>query len=315
MIAERLRNLAWEQDRLIVNDTVFRLEHSRDDSWDLGERCFTLYKTRYLMDQYAAFFAARPEFRPLRVLELGMWDWGSGAFWLECLEPEKYVGIDWFRKDRTEYLEQYLTRRGCAERFRAYWETDQSDAQALRRIVEKEFGGQVDLIIDDASHMYELTRRSFESLLPHLRPGGYYIIEDWAWSHWPTFEPPPNPWLTASGVTPLITELVEMIGTSNLVLSDAAIYTGFAAFQRTRGGARPGVGKFALEHWISRRQPAELPGSQPVAAETAAANVTDPPPSAPSAEVARLARLLRPISTLVPESFWALIDLIHNPIR
>ena len=30
-----------------------------------------------------------------------------------------------------------------------------------------------------------LTRESFEILFPRLRLGGAYVVEDWAWAHWP----------------------------------------------------------------------------------------------------------------------------------
>ena len=57
---------------------------------------------------------------------------------------------------------------------------DQADAPALRRIVADEFAGEpLDLVIDDASHVLDPTRASFNVLFPLLRPGGVYVIEDW----------------------------------------------------------------------------------------------------------------------------------------
>ena len=47
-----------------------------------------------------------------------------------------------------------------------------------------ELGGRlIDLVIDDASHRLAETRSSFESLFPHVRPGGLFIIEDWRCDH------------------------------------------------------------------------------------------------------------------------------------
>jgi hypothetical protein len=40
-------------------------------------------------------------------------------------------------------------------------------------------GGQFGLIVDDASHQGDTTRRSFDLLWPLVQPGGYYVIEDW----------------------------------------------------------------------------------------------------------------------------------------
>jgi hypothetical protein len=51
--------------------------------------------------------------------------------------------------------------------------------------VAHEFSAPLDLVIDDASHIYGPTKASFQALFPLLRPGGLYLIEDWAWAHWP----------------------------------------------------------------------------------------------------------------------------------
>lgn len=37
-----------------------------------------------------------------------------------------------------------------------------------------------DLIVDDASHLGHLTMDTFASLWPLVRPGGFYVVEDWA---------------------------------------------------------------------------------------------------------------------------------------
>ena len=61
---------------------------------------------------------------------------------------------------------------------------DMPDAwpQALLGIVEQEFGGALDMVMDDASHIYEPTLASFQILFTLLPEGGLYIIEDWAWN-------------------------------------------------------------------------------------------------------------------------------------
>ncbi len=40
-------------------------------------------------------------------------------------------------------------------------------------------GGTFGLIIDDCSHHGIATRKSFELLWPLVKPGGYYVVEDW----------------------------------------------------------------------------------------------------------------------------------------
>ncbi len=76
------------------------------------------------------------------------------------------------------------------ERLKPFWAVDQQDSARLREIWQTEFRAPLDLVIDDASHLYGPTKTSFETLFPLLRPGGLYIIEDWAWGHWKEFLAP-----------------------------------------------------------------------------------------------------------------------------
>lgn len=53
-----------------------------------------------------------------------------------------------------------------------------------------------DLIVDDASHIGHLSAATFSLLWPMVRPGGYYVVEDWAdpWvspelARWPDIDP------------------------------------------------------------------------------------------------------------------------------
>jgi hypothetical protein len=87
-------------------------------------------------------------------------------------------------------FDKFVATNGGASRIATYWGVDQGDAATLRSIVDKEFSGPLDLVIDDASHLYAPTKASFETLFPLLRPGGLYIIEDWAWAHWPAAQSP-----------------------------------------------------------------------------------------------------------------------------
>lgn len=53
-------------------------------------------------------------------------------------------------------------------------QTDPALPGRLQEICE-----QWDLIVDDASHEGPATARTFELLWPLVRPGGYYVVEDW----------------------------------------------------------------------------------------------------------------------------------------
>ena len=64
---------------MLLGRLAFRLEHYKNEDWELGDDCFIFYKTKYLVDQYAKFWSLRRDLRPQNILELGIWDGGSIA--------------------------------------------------------------------------------------------------------------------------------------------------------------------------------------------------------------------------------------------
>jgi hypothetical protein len=52
----------------------------------------------------------------------------------------------------------------------------QADEKLIKDVIEKY--GPFDIILDDASHINELSIKSFNLLKDAVREGGYYIIED-----------------------------------------------------------------------------------------------------------------------------------------
>ena len=248
--------LVWHSDRMLLGDLVFRLEHYANDSWELGSECFHFYKIKSLVDQYAKFWSRREDFRARNILELGMWDGGSLAFWFEYFNPDKHVGVDLQQKEDSQYFKRYKSYRGLDQRIRTYWGTDQGDSARLREIVQAEFEGSLDLVIDDASHMYDLTKRSFETLFPLLRPGGLYIIEDWAWGHWPESVATDLHRSHTVPLTRLVFELVAAAGSwleqqsLKPLISNISVFQGFTVVER---GDLPLTipSEFKLEAFIS----------------------------------------------------------------
>ena len=115
---------------------------------------------------------------------------------------------------------------------RSYWGVDQADERGLLRIVEQEFGGKLNMVMDDASHFYEPTLTSFQILFPLLPSGGLYIIEDWAWEHWKEFHSLSHPWAGYQSPTQLIFELVEATGTSQDLITSVEVFEGFTIIER-----------------------------------------------------------------------------------
>jgi len=257
-----LANLDWRADRLLLNDLVFRLEQRKADAWELGDQCFAFYKGKALVDQYERFWATRPNFTAGNVLELGMWDGGSLAFWFEVLQPRKLVGLDLAERADSAYFQAYKQSRGLAGRIQTYWATNQADSARLRQIVAAEFQAPLDLVMDDASHLYGPTKASFECLFPLLRPGALYIIEDWAWSHWAALQDPQHVWANETAPTQLATELVEATGSGLALISSVTIYQGFIAVERGPATAAE-LADFHLDNFITRRPPRPAPPALP----------------------------------------------------
>ena len=142
----------------------------------------TLKKPKGLLETYAQVLDGG-EWR--NVLELGLNHGGSAAFFAALLAPDKLVSIDIAGPVRR--FDEFRASHPLGRRITTKYETSQADEASLRAILATDFVGPLDLVLDDASHDYELTRASFEILFPVIRPGGCYALEDWQWAHAPGF--------------------------------------------------------------------------------------------------------------------------------
>ena len=200
---------------MMIDDLLFWLELSynkNDPIWS-SHNYFKLFKPKELVDQYQHALGTFSIMSPKNVLEIGMHDGGSMALWNELFQPYKLVGIDIQTRGDSEYFRQYSENRNLAARVKPIWGVDQSDRKALRRIVSENFESDLDLIIDDASHYYEQSKISFETLFPLLRPGGLYVIEDWQWAHWKEFQTH-DYFQGKAPLTNLIAEIVVLSGSA-----------------------------------------------------------------------------------------------------
>jgi predicted O-methyltransferase YrrM len=137
---------------------------------------FCLVKPRFDVEWYTQFLR---DLAPRTIVEVGTYDGASAAFFAEIARPKKLVTLDRRRKT-SEAFTDFVTRRGFESTISAYGGVDQSDVRRLNEIMAAEFQGErLDLVVDDASHLVEPTRSTFNCLYPRLRPGGIYVIEDW----------------------------------------------------------------------------------------------------------------------------------------
>jgi hypothetical protein len=98
-----------------------------------------------------------------------------------------------------------------------HFATSQCDREILTRIVRDELVDELDFVVDDASHIYEQTKTSFEFLFPLLRPNGIYIIEDWGWAHSPGYQSPDAPWINRTALSNLLFQQIMLMGSTSLI--------------------------------------------------------------------------------------------------
>ena len=250
-IGQAFDRMEWKPDRMFFNDLVFRLRWSKDDvSWDLGDQCLVLFKGKYVLGKYVDLFTRSPGLEIENMLELGIYEGGSVALWRELLRPKKLSAVDLRDPIVTPYLDAYLERTRSQGEVKVHWQFDQADRDRLRKLVREELGGKLDFVIDDASHMLGPSKTSFEALFPLLRPGGLYIIEDWAWNHWPEYQAPDHPWSNERPPSELIFQLVEAIGTDRVGVSRMEVCRPFAAIFRDHTELPQ---DFRLEDFVTRR--------------------------------------------------------------
>jgi len=162
---------------LRIGDIRFHYEHPLNH---VPPDHLGIEKVRSLLE---AYFELWNRLRPRRVVELGIRRGGSTAMLCELGGAERIVSVE-LSATRLEALDRYVAARGVPDVVHPHYGVDQSDRNRLARIVDDEFEeAPLDLVIDDASHLYDESRASFEVLFPRLRPGGVYLLEDWRWEH------------------------------------------------------------------------------------------------------------------------------------
>lgn len=163
---------------------------------------FTMMKSKEFLDKYLEH--ADESFQ--HVLEVGIYQGGSFVFLDQVLQPKKLVAVE-LSDIRIPALDAYVA--STAGRTKVHYATSQDEEHKVRTIIESDFRGTLDLVVDDASHFYDQTKSTFKVAFPYVRPGGLYIIEDWQWSFHEPFQAADHPWRQHHSLANLVVDLME----------------------------------------------------------------------------------------------------------
>ncbi len=133
----------------------------------LLDKAAFIQKPPFLLQFYKRLLFAM-ESEPTSILEIGVKGGGSTAFWKALFPQATVVGMD-------IHLQHGLTSPASDDGV-IYVQGDQSDVPTLDRIAG-EFG-PFSIVIDDGSHISDHQAATMRCLLPHVRPGGFYVVED-----------------------------------------------------------------------------------------------------------------------------------------
>ena len=110
----------------------------------------------------------------VKVLELGVLTGGSLFMWRDYFSRGPVVGLDVNAVEINDPTGRIHVYQGY-----------QQDTALLTRIAQEQAPDGFDVIVDDGSHIGELTATSFCHLFKHhLKPSGIYAIEDWGTGYW-----------------------------------------------------------------------------------------------------------------------------------
>lgn len=209
------------------------------EDFEGSENAFFMFKSEAYLEAYADLKA---RLTVKRLLEIGIYRGGSTVFFDRFFRPDTLVAVE-FSPDRLAKVDTYIANQAVAN-MTVYHGVDQGSAAQLSPILDAHFADGLDLVIDDASHWYEETKASFETVFPYVRPGGWYVIEDWPWAHAPPWQEPGNLWEEKSALSNLVFEILVAHGT-NTNLIDLVIFSPGLMYMR-RGGLVLPRGKFRL---------------------------------------------------------------------
>lgn len=141
------------------------------DLFELGKECDVVgcydrfkYSHIYFKEYYPSLFEAR-QHEVKNVLELGVAHGGCLRMWRRYFPKANIYGVD---------INDSFVDQGEDRIF--FTQGRQEDRRVLLDLNKKV--PSWDVVVDDGSHKWHHIVKSYETLMPHVKPGGFYIIED-----------------------------------------------------------------------------------------------------------------------------------------
>jgi hypothetical protein len=238
-----MKEIEWHNEKEFSVDGVdFRCALD-DNTLRTDQQRIIILKDRSVLDNYREVFAGTPV---STMLEFGIFQGGSPTLFSLLFGLDKFVGVDLCSP--VESFDAFCARHPVGRKISSHYSTSQTDKDRIDAIVHAEFGNApLDVIVDDASHLYLETRRTFEIAFPHLRPGGTYVVEDWGWAHWPE-----SPFFKGrSAMSIFVMELVMICASRNDLISEVRIFPSFAFVKKA--AQAPEVRELSLDSLYSKR--------------------------------------------------------------
>jgi cephalosporin hydroxylase len=238
--------ISSEYQEFTVRNVPFRLVFANYHAHKTTSDCIVILKSKDLLASEMDVF---DKLAPANVVELGLFEGGSAILW-HLLYGVKYLGVDILPEPTA--IRQWIDKLGLSHEITLRYSTSQDDEAKILEAIKTTFAGApIDLVIDDASHQYLLSRRSFEILFPLVRAGGIYCIEDWPWAHadhavWQE----QKLWGDMPALTNLIFDIVMLYGSKREWIDQISISKAAAYVFST--GKAPKVG-FSLDKSILKQ--------------------------------------------------------------
>lgn len=102
---------------------------------------------------------------PIRIFEIGIAEGGSLTMWQSYFPNARIFAVDILEKSRFDNARVTTLV------------ADQANRDQLQKAIDVS-GSDIHVLIDDGGHSMEQQQVSLGFLFTHVRPGGYYIIED-----------------------------------------------------------------------------------------------------------------------------------------